>query len=66
MSGMLTGMELDLENQPAECAYPILASLVTPRPSASLTSWAPTLPFWQLLPAIAKTAPQRIRREISV
>jgi hypothetical protein len=30
-------MELDLENQFADRAYPILASLVTPRPIAFVT-----------------------------
>jgi len=31
-------MELDLENEFAERAYPILASLVTPRPIALVTT----------------------------
>jgi flavin reductase (DIM6/NTAB) family NADH-FMN oxidoreductase RutF len=34
-------MELDLENEFAERAYPILASLVTPRPIALVTSLGP-------------------------
>lgn len=34
-------MELDLENQFADRAYPILASLVTPRPIALVTTMSP-------------------------
>lgn len=34
-------MELDLENQFADRAYPILASLVTPRPIAFVTTMSP-------------------------
>jgi flavin reductase (DIM6/NTAB) family NADH-FMN oxidoreductase RutF len=34
-------MELDLENQFADSAYPILASLVTPRPIAFVTTISP-------------------------
>jgi flavin reductase (DIM6/NTAB) family NADH-FMN oxidoreductase RutF len=34
-------MELDLENEYADRAYPILASLVTPRPIALVTSLSP-------------------------
>jgi flavin reductase (DIM6/NTAB) family NADH-FMN oxidoreductase RutF len=34
-------MELDLENQFADRAYPILASLVTPRPIALVTTISP-------------------------
>lgn len=34
-------MELDLEGQPAERAYPLLASLVTPRPIAWVTTLGP-------------------------
>jgi flavin reductase (DIM6/NTAB) family NADH-FMN oxidoreductase RutF len=34
-------MELDLENELADRAYPILASLVTPRPIAFVTSLSP-------------------------
>jgi flavin reductase (DIM6/NTAB) family NADH-FMN oxidoreductase RutF len=34
-------MELDLEGQLAERAYPILASLVTPRPIAFVTTISP-------------------------
>src|SRR5712691_2937934 len=34
-------MELDLENQFADRAYPILASLVTPRPIAFVTTISP-------------------------
>jgi flavin reductase (DIM6/NTAB) family NADH-FMN oxidoreductase RutF len=35
------GMELDLEGQHAQRAYPILASLVTPRPIALVTTISP-------------------------
>src|SRR5271157_3308928 len=38
---MLPLMELDLENQFADRAYPILASLVTPRPIALVTTISP-------------------------
>src|SRR5579864_3584145 len=38
---MLRGMELDLEGELAERAYPILASLVTPRPIALVTTLSP-------------------------
>ena len=38
---MLPWMELDLENQFADRAYPILASLVTPRPIALVTTISP-------------------------
>src|SRR6516162_4088715 len=41
VSGILNGMELDLETQFAERAYPILASLVTPRPIAFVTTMSP-------------------------
>ena len=38
---MLRFMELDLEGQLADRAYPILASLVTPRPIALVTTLSP-------------------------
>jgi flavin reductase (DIM6/NTAB) family NADH-FMN oxidoreductase RutF len=38
---MIRLMELDLENQYADRAYPILASLVTPRPIALVTTISP-------------------------
>src|SRR5258707_412684 len=39
--GILGRMELDLENEFADRAYPILASLVTPRPIAFVTTLSP-------------------------
>jgi flavin reductase (DIM6/NTAB) family NADH-FMN oxidoreductase RutF len=39
--GILVPMELDLEGQFADRAYPILASLVTPRPIALVTTISP-------------------------
>jgi hypothetical protein len=38
-------MELDLEGQLADRAYPILASLVTPRPIALVTTISPQVSF---------------------
>ena len=40
-SGICLPMELDLENEFADRAYPILASLVTPRPIALVTTLSP-------------------------
>jgi flavin reductase (DIM6/NTAB) family NADH-FMN oxidoreductase RutF len=69
-------MELDLENQFADRAYPILASLVTPRPIALVTTMSPqghvnAAPFsffnvlgahWRSLRATATTARRKTRR----
>ena len=59
-------MELDLEGQFADRAYPLLASLVTPRPIALVTTLSPDgrvnaapFSFFNLLGANRPSAPSR-------